>query len=271
MLTICSIKFINFVRLNSTKMLAQLHKQPQQSQLMKHFAIGLLMLAGTAAAAQASDFFSTEPAEEFITYGARIGVNTANRTLSSDAFPACYHNESWGTGFDLGGVVNFNFLDCVSVQPGLFFESRSGRNVIMGTASGSGLHDDGSEIAQAGKHNSYSLVIPVVGVAHFNVADEVRWNLDFGPYVAFTLGSSMKNKRYIIDGDATQALFRQKPAGADFGFKFGTSIDILNHYNIGVHYMAGCTRAWQNRELENLTKSYGGHTKAWVFTVGYNF
>lgn len=218
-----------------------------------------------------AEFFSTEQSEQFITYGARIGVNTSNRTISSEAFPACYHNESWGTGFDLGGVVNFNFLDCVSVQPGLFFESRSGRNVLMGTASGSGLPDDGSEIAQAGKYNAYDIVIPVMGVAHFNVAEQVRWNLEVGPYVSFTLGSSMKNNRYVVDGPSQVTLFRQKPAGADFGFKMGTSIDVLGNYYLGVHYMAGCTRAWQNRELENLTKSYGGRTKAWVFTVGYNF
>lgn len=238
---------------------------------MNKIILSALACIATSLPMAAQDFFSTEEAPELITYSARIGVNTSNRTISSDAFPACYHNESWGTGFDLGAAVNFNFLNCVSVQPALFFESRSGRNVLMGTAASSGLPDDGSEIAQAGKHNTYNLVIPVMGCVHFNVTNDVRWNVEVGPYFSVALSSSMKNQRYIIDGPAAYSLFRQKPATADFGFKMGTSIDVLNHYNIGVHYMAGCVRAWQNRELENLTKTYGGCTKAWVFTVGYNF
>jgi hypothetical protein len=35
--------------------------------------------------------------------------------------------------------------------------------------------------------------------------------------------------------------------------------------------MAGCLPAWNDRKVGNITKTFGGVTKAWVFSIGYNF
>lgn len=224
-----------------------------------------------AAGASADDFFSTEPAENLFTFGARIGVNTSNRTLGNDCYPDGYHNESWGTGFDLGFVANINFRNYFSIQPGIFFESRSGGYTVMGSAKDSGFSDDGSKMAQAGKRRSYNITIPVMAVVGFNVTDDVRWSVEAGPYVSFVLDSSLKNKAFIVDGQSETPLFMQDPASVDFGFKMGTGIEVLKHYYVGAHYMAGCIDAWKDRKIANVTKNFGGHTKAWVFTIGYNF
>lgn len=221
--------------------------------------------------ANAADFFSTEPADELFTFGARVGVNTSNRTIGNDCYPDGYHNESWGTGFDVGIVANLNFRNYFSIQPGVFFESRSGRYTVMGSAKDSGFTDDGSEMAQAGKRRSYNLTIPVMAVFGFNLTDDVRWTVEAGPYVAFLLDSNLKNKAFIVNGPSEVPLFMQKPASVDFGVKMGTGIEVLKHYYVGAHYMAGCVDAWKDREIGNVTKTFGGHTKAWVFTLGYNF
>lgn len=234
---------------------------------MKRLLIGALCLAG-AAGAYATDFFSTEKCDELITYGARIGINTSNRTIDGNSFS--YSHQSWGTGFDIGGVVNFNLRDYLTLQPGLFFESRSGRYTLFGAH-----HYDNNtftEVAQSGKRNSYNFTIPLMAVIGFNVTDDVKWNVEAGPYVAFVLDSKLKNEGLVFNGVDENILFDQRASSVDFGFKLGLSVRVMQHYYFGTHYMAGCLGAWKDRKIGgNLTQSYGGVTKAWMFTLGYDF
>lgn len=229
---------------------------------MKRLILGVLGLY-LAFAASAADFFSDEPSPKFFTFGARIGLNTSNRTVADKSCPGYYHNESWGTGFDLGVVANLNFRDFISLQPGFFFESRSGSFVLMDKASdGFGL---------AGKRRSYNFTVPVIAVFGFNVTDDLRWTVEVGPYVSFLLDSEMKNVHSLNEATAAVPLYAKKPASADFGFKMGTGLKLLSHYYIGAHYMAGCTDAWKNGAEGIMSKNFGGVTKAWVFTLGYDF
>lgn len=237
---------------------------------MKRLIIGALC-ALTASGAWASDFFSTEESEDLFDFGLRIGVNTSNRTVKSSALPGVYHHESWGTGFDLGAVVNLNFRDYLTLQPGFFFESRSGDYTLMGLQTE--LHDPvlTGDVAQAGHRTSYNFTVPVLAVIHFNVTDDLRWNVEAGPYVSFVLDSRLKNKKFVVNGTAESPIFSQKAASVDFGFKLGTGLEILEHYYVGVHYLAGCLDAWKKYDFGDYSKSFGGVTKAWVFSLGYNF
>lgn len=222
--------------------------------------------------ASAEDFFSTAKCDKLITFGARIGVNTTNRTIDKKAFYNSYTHESWGTGFDIGAVVNFNFRNYLTIQPGLFFESRSGRFTLMNAQFS---ENSNTLVAQAGKRNSYNFTIPVMAIIGFNVTDAIRWNLEAGPYVSFVLDSKIKNQYVVISGDPDPVLFNQKAATVDFGFKLGTGIKVLDHYYFGVHYLAGCLKAWKDREVITetgpATISFGGLTKGWMFCLGYDF
>lgn len=237
---------------------------------MKRFIAGAVC-AASLATASAADFFSTERSERIITFGARIGVNTSNRTISGSAYPNSYHHENWGTGFDLGVVANLNFRDYLTIQPGLFFEMRHGSQTLMGPDTDSGLSAYGTDCAQAGTRESYNLTIPVMAVVSFNVTDNLRWSVEAGPYVSFVLDSKLKTEYVVADGPVDDLMFNQKAANVDFGVKMGTGLQILDHYYVGAHYMAGCVDAWKERKIGNVSKTYGGLTKAWVFTIGYNF
>lgn len=220
-----------------------------------------------ALGANAADFFSTAECDRFITFGARIGFNTSNRTIDGKAFPGFYHNESWGTGFDLGALVNLNFRDYLTIQPGIFFESRSGRYTLLGHTAASDA-DPGQDVAQAGRRNTYNLTVPVMALVGFNVTDDMRWTVEAGPYFTFLLDSRLKGTRLI----GSERLFNQDAAGFDFGFKMGTGLRILDHYYIGAHYMAGCLDAWKEKRLPDARRlNFGGLTKAWTFTIGYDF
>ena len=233
-------------------------------------ALCALAISSTASfTASAAEFFNTDKSPELFSFGVRMGVNTTNRTIKDAAFPDCYNHEDWGTGFDLGVVANIQFRDYLSLQPGFFFESRSGSYTLLGTRAASKLPDDGSEIAQAGKHNSYNFTIPVMAVIGFNVTDDIRWNVEAGPYVAFVLNSKLRDKHFVVNGPSTEPLFSQKAAPVDFGFKLGSAIELFRHYYFGVHYMAGCVSAWRDLKVDNYTKTFGGCTKGWMFTIGY--
>ncbi len=230
-------------------------------------------MSASSLTATAADFFSKEKTDDLFNIGVRIGVNTSNRTVGDENITG-YNVQGWGTGFDLGVVADLNIRDYLSVQPGVFFESRSNTYTFISPVLTDG--SAGYVSSQAGTFNSYALTIPVVGSLHFNVTDDIRWNVDFGPYVSFMFGSKLKNKvNYYTQNTggipSAGAQFNQKASPVDFGFKFGTGLQILKHYSLGVHYMAGAVKAWKDVKTDFGNYSYRGRTKAWVFTVGYDF
>lgn len=229
--------------------------------------LATILTAASVFYASASDFFSTEKSEELITFGARIGVNTSNATVS-DNVAQSYNVSGWGTGFDAGVVCNLNFRDYLSLQPGVYFQSRSNDYSYVFPVSG-----DSSYLTQLGHFRSYNLVIPVMGVVHFNITDRVRWNVGAGPYVSFCLGSDRTNRVTLASNQAAAYLppFNQKPKGVDLGIKLGTSINVFDHYYFGIHYMAGLSGPWKDIRRENLKTICGGYNKAWTFTIGYDF
>lgn len=225
-----------------------------------------LALIGTATS-QAADFFSAAQPEERFNIGVHFGINTSNRTIAKGVFSEWSHN-SWGTGIDLGATVDINFRDWLSIQPGFFYESRSGNFAYVYNA----VAADGNigRVTQLGHGRSYNFTIPIIASGHLNITDDLRWNLDLGPYFQFNISNSFSNKveyplAALSDNSSIPAgLGTAKTRGFDFGFKFGTSLTIKRHYNVGVHYEAGCLNVWKPEQL-------GGRNKAWVFSAGYIF
>ena len=213
----------------------------------------------------AADFFNNAPAESLFYVGLRAGVNTSNVTVNRGVFDT-WNNNSWGTGIDVGAVASINFRDYLSIEPGIFFESRSGKYDYL---SRTAVTTDGTEyLTQYGNIHSYSFIIPILASVHFNISDDIRWNVDFGPYFQIILKNSIKGDAiyplYSADDALPVSYAPMTPTSFDFGFKFGTSLKFLDHYLVGVHYQAGALKPWDNGNL-------GGRRKCWVFSVGYDF
>lgn len=216
------------------------------------------LLGGAALSASAADFFDASQPESLFNIGFRFGINTSNRTVSKNVFPE-WHNNAWGTGIDVGAVVDLNFRDWLSIQPGLFFESRSGCYAYVCE-----YRDEFGEkqtLSQYGHDRSYNFTVPILCVAHFNVTDNVRWNVEAGPYLQFIIKDSVNDKFQYPAAPADFAL--AKGRNFDFGIKAGSSLTILKHYNFGIHYLAGWLHPWKGDVL-------GGCRKGWVFSIGYN-
>ncbi len=264
--------------------------------VMKRTLLSALLL-GIGANLFAADFFSTEKPEDFCNFGVRLGINTSNRTVGTQMMNGFtmtspnsnYGRQGWGTGFDLGVVADLNIRDYLSIQPGLFYESRSNSYTFI--SSQAVTPDYNILFNQAGIYNSYQFTIPVLASFHFNITDDLRWVVEAGPYISFVMHSKLKNKvltnsaiisgnplgydpeiLYGLAGGAVTGEFTQKAKTGEFGFKFGTGFTILKKYTCGIHYMAATTHAWKDEKVDNAYKlTYGGHAKSWVFTIGYNF
>lgn len=205
--------------------------------------------------ASAADFFSTERSEELFSVGARIGFNTSNTTTNGDGMSK--HQTSWGTGFDLGVVANINFRDWFAVQPGFFYESRSNGYTFVSKASG-------ATAVMVGDALEYAFKVPVLAQARFNVSDKIRWSVDLGPYFSFGIGHKDKGTLYMGGLETDYSMdYDELHKKFDFGFKVGSGITVLDHYYLGIHYMAGMSDAYKN--------GGGGSHKAWTFTLGYDF
>lgn len=240
---------------------------------MKKIATTILM-ACVAVSAYAEDFFSTKECDNLFDLGVRVGINTSNRTIGKNALSG-FHHEGWGTGFEFGVISDINIRNYLSIQPGLFFDSRSSNYTMVRTYNLIGDVDELPVFAQAGNLRTYHFTIPVLASVHFNITDDIRWNVEMGPYLSLRLGSKLNNDVLTFSNGSVSPeeygnfVFDQKSKGLDVGLKMGTGLTILNKYSFSIHYLGGCTHAWNDIKFGNYKYSYGGHSKEWTFTLGY--
>lgn len=211
----------------------------------------------------ASDFINTEPAENLFNFGVRIGMNASNRTFNNNYFDK-WNVNSWGTGFDAGVVVNINMREFFSLQPGFFFQSRSGNYSLVEEYINN--RDEKDNFIQIGDYRIYNFVIPVMASFRFSIADNLKWLVEAGPYAQFKLHATDADKIEVISQDSEGSINKEsaKSNFTDFGVKMGTGIMLNNKYSFSIHYMAGATNVWK-------APYEGGKNKAWTFTLGYDF
>lgn len=233
---------------------------------MKAFRIFLAMIAlASATNVSAQKFLSAEPAEEAFNLGVRVGVNTSNRTFGKGYFNE-WNKNSWGTGFEAGVVANLNMRDYFSLQPGFFFESRSGNYSYAQSYFDS--TGEKQKTALLGHYRSYNFTVPVMASFRFNLSHSLRWTVEAGPYAQFRIHSDDNDKIKVISpqvntNDPVTAVYA-KASNFDAGLKIGTGLLFRGHYSFNVHYLAGGRKAWK-------APHSGGSNKAWTFTLGYDF
>lgn len=228
----------------------------------KHIMAAILSLG--ALSAYSADLLDTEPAEKLFNLGVRIGVNSSNRTFPSEKFSS-WNVNNWGTGFNAGVVVDLNMREYISIQPGIFFESRSGHYSY--SEEYVNQKNEMDYFTQLGHIRTYNLLVPVMASVKLNIADNLQWLIEAGPYVQFKLHSSDSNKIQVIDQPTPTSPLKVEYAKsnfADWGFKLGTGIRLDKHYSFSIHYLAGLGNVWKS-PVE------GGSNKAWTFTLGYDF
>ena len=223
----------------------------------------LSFLLGFNVSLKAQEFFDTEDAPQFFSLSARIGFNTSNKTFPAGHFNLWNHN-SWGTGLNIGALANLNFKEYLSLQPGIFFESRSGDYSYL-TNYLNYLNEQDTHY-EMGHIRGYYITVPVMAIVKFNLAENIKWMVELGPYLQLALkqtGVNNVNVLYRLPQSNTYSSYKANHRSFDAGLKIGTGLRLYEHYYVGVHYMAGLCHAWSLPQ--------GGKNKSWVFSVGYVF
>lgn len=212
---------------------------------------------------KAQEFFDTSDAQDFFTVSGRLGFNTSNRT-----FPSGYNNlwnhNSWGTGFTIGVLANLNFKEYLTVQPGIFYESRSGDYAYL-TDYLDGFNQNQTHY-EMGHLRGYYVTVPLMAIVKLNLSEKIKWLVELGPYFQFKFSESGQNNitvLYRLPQSNQYGQYTAEHKSIDAGLKIGTGLQFFSHYYVGVHYLAGMMDAWK--------LPAGGRNKSWEFTVGYDF
>lgn len=231
--------------------------------MKKIFIVAITIIASFFQVAKAQKFFDTSEASTFFSLSGRLGLNTSNKTFPSGHYNLWNHN-SWGTGFNAGVLANLNFREYLTIQPGIFYESRSGNYAYLTDYLNNLGRDD--TFYEMGHLRGYYFTIPIMGVVKFNLAQNIKWMVEFGPYFQFSLkqtGISDIKVLYRLPQNMAYSSYVAEYNKVDFGLKMGSGLQFYKHYYIGFHYLAGLCNAWKHPS--------GGKNKSWEFSLGYDF
>lgn len=222
----------------------------------------------SALPSRAQTIIDTGVPANFMTFGVRVGFNSANISSEITDLNSRYNwnHTSWGKGFVGGAVVDLNFRNFFSIETGLTFRYRASDYRY--------LNNNGTLAAIEGSWGCKYLEIPLLASFRFGVAELGQLHLDFGPYFASGFGGHDKFTTYTADpiqagaivvGRGKNDFFGDKGLmhRYDWGFHLGTGVLVVQHYYIGAYYNAGC---------HNIFRGNGkAHNKSWTFCLGYNF
>lgn len=145
-----------------------------------------------------------------VKWDGRFGVNFSNVTQDKDskALP----------GFTLGVGMDYGFTENWSLQSGLMISSKGFKYKI-------GNEKD--------TYRPIYLDIPILAAYKFDIADNMKFVINAGPYLAFGLGG--KNKEHW-DGGESYKLFKGDDGWKrfDLGLQYGIGLELSERYLINL-------------------------------------
>ena len=236
--------------------------------------VAILAFIAFPSTTKAQDFIDKGTPRQGITCGLRFGITSSNMKTDLKGYSNRTGND-WGTGFAVGGVVNLNVRNYLTIQPGFFFENRSYDYTAI-------LHDAASQslINNLGHTRNYTFSIPILASMRFQVSKAIEWNIDFGPYFNWGIGGDyeMETIATQVSSDVTGPntyvnLYEShdyygdekwQHKKFDWGIKCGTGFRIMNHYVINFYYMLGL------KDISSY-KQWDMHSRGYTVSIGYDF
>lgn len=211
------------------------------------FTIACLVSAMTISAQRASStsssFFSTEKADQPITFGVRAGMNISN--FSGDGADGLDSR----IGFNAGVSLDIPLLQSLYLQTGLYV-----------TQKGAKYEEDDYEE----KVNPLYLEIPVLASYRYNFSDATQLQVNFGPYFAYGISGKYKITEGNISGEADFFGDDEDQWGGkrfDVGLQVGAGVTISKFF-IGCAYEFGLSDIADDADAKNSN---------FMINVGYNF
>lgn len=205
----------------------------------------------------------TAPASPPFRLGIRAGFNSSNFSESRSALTL--DQPQWKKGFIVGVEMDMPLVAGVHLAPGFFYDRRNNDY----TAVEGNVHTYGSV-------SSSWFQFQLMASYHLSLLKFTTLELDFGPYINYGIGGSNKYQTVTYDlllPPMASAEFSVPTFGhegsyfrTDWGFKTGAGILLCKHYYIGAHYIIGARNLSIHKSAIDDSK-----TRAWEFTLGYNF
>ncbi len=198
-----------------------------------------------------------------ITFGVRGGLNFAKIAMNDN-----YDNDQKASiGFNLGTIADIPLLYGFYFQPGLFLISNGAKYKEKGSET---YYGEEYKWEYTEKIVLTYLQLPLLASYHYNISNELQWEVNFGPYLAVALAGKLKTKwKETEDGETekgseSESIFGNDYAAKrfDFGLCFGTGIT-WDKYYIGLRYDLGLTNMLDNN---NSWKN-----RVFSINIGYNF
>ena len=189
---------------------------------------------------------SVSPLQAVIRIGAKVGVNLAKPSLSTEAFQV----ENF-TGFQVGPVVEISVLPKLGVEAAILYSQQ------------------GMKIKELSFEERVSaLDVPVNLKLNFSLTNMVGCYLTAGPYASFKLDEQTTLNKVKTD-------WENKKFGV--GLNFGAGIELLKNIQVGFNYQLGLNEDYS--EVLGLTdgksailfEDLNAKTRIWSITAAYFF
>lgn len=209
-------------------------------------AVFTLTASAQRASSTSSSFFSTEKADEGVTFGLRVGLNFANVSGDADDYDA-------RTAFNVGAIADIPLMQSLYIQTGLYFQSK-----------GAKYEEDGYEETISPMY----LQIPVLASYRYNFSDAAQLQVNFGPYFAYGVGGKYKieedGDEFEMDAFGDDGLLNR----FDCGLQVGAGFTFAKHFNITFTYEFGLTNAANDDAFDD---DFSIKNSNCMLNLGYNF
>ena len=181
------------------------------------------------------------------TIGIKGGLNLSNMFMEADGDK---EDLKMNPGFHIGGIVDFQFTDLLSLETGLLLDTK-----------GFKFKEEGSGYSYQEKLNLFYLDIPVVLKVSFDVGSNVKIYGAAGPYIGVGLTGKSKSE-YVDQGNEGSDEEKIKWGNSDddhlkrldYGLEFSAAVEI-KAILIGISYDLGLANAFTSSDYDVKIKN----------------
>lgn len=214
-----------------------------------------------------------------VNFGVRAGMNVAN--AGGDFKDKEYVGEDTDfkskIGFHVGVIADIELSKSFYLQPGLYFTTKGLKSEYK---------EEGYDYSEKTNYNLNYLELPILASYRFDIADNIKWHINAGPYFALGVGGKVKVTE-IDEGDKTEYKYDafgvadedsdEEKGGLkrfDAGLSFGTGIS-LNKIYIGIKYDLGLVNIADKKVWggygDDGNKNLKIKNRNFAVSVGYTF
>ncbi len=236
---------------------------------MKKILMLAVIVAGMASGVQAQESgFGVRGSLNFSNVGDKYDGEVSDGESASD------EEEDFKSrvGFSLGVIYDWGLSENFYIQPGLYFTTRGGK-----------LEENYEGETYEEKYNLNYLQIPVLASYRIDISDNMQWQINAGPYLAYGIGGKVKwedssdgeteSGDYDVfgttEGDYNEENYEEKGGlkRFDAGLSFGTGVS-FNKLYVGLSYDLGLANIADKDEWGD---DYSLKNRNFSVSVGYNF